>query len=199
MANLFEPNIFPQILGHLPIGDILHTCSGGLSRQYQSLCKDQPLWRRLLYRDYGTFSPLLRELERESYMSYLDLYREFYTNPFFNSPDFRSIYRLLLDYVPLPLFQDENGNDSPIPQAVTRPLITATGTQPLSGLQIKVPQGYAMDIADKLYDIGYPLSLFQPIGASQYIKLQLRFSNNRPAIEFPKKNMPQNINFITVV
>ena len=108
-------NLLSDILKHLPIADILNTCSSLPSQSYQTVCKNQPLWKYLLYRDYGVFSPVIHSIERESYMSYFDLYQEFYHSPLFNSADFRRLYKFLLEYIPIPIFLDSEGNETPIP------------------------------------------------------------------------------------
>lgn len=112
---MFEWKLIPDVLSHLPIGKIARVCSAPHSRQWQQLCRDNNLWRHLLYRDYATFAPIIRELERESYMSYFDLYQEFYRNPFFNSSDFRTVYGVLSQHVQPLKFLDANQNVSIIP------------------------------------------------------------------------------------
>lgn len=74
--------------------------------------------RYMLYRDYETFLPIVHERERESYISYFDLYKEFYRSPFFNSVDFRNLYQTLLKYVPIVEFLDDEGNITNFPVLV---------------------------------------------------------------------------------
>lgn len=116
-TNTFERKLVPDILQHISVNDISQFCTS--SSEYQQLCQNQELWRYLLYRDYSTFSPIITSLERESYMSYLDLYKEFRSNLFFNSPDFKEFYSIMLNYVPIVIFIDEELNQSPIPRLIS--------------------------------------------------------------------------------
>lgn len=118
MSQLSEKRLLIDIIKHLPIEYILKTCASLTPNEYQTVCKNNDLWRYLLYRDYKVFTPIINKLERESYMSYFDLYREFYESEFFNSPDFTNLYTLLLEYVPLVEFLDPDGNITYIPTLV---------------------------------------------------------------------------------
>lgn len=89
---MFEQKLIPDILSYLPVREIGRICSSAPSRAWRRLCRDENLWRHLLYRDYGTFAPIIRELGP---ISYLDLYRQFYRDRFLNSRDIRELYAIL--------------------------------------------------------------------------------------------------------
>lgn len=114
--NSFEPKLLANILIHLDIQDILRTCSALTPTKYQSVCKNSDLWKSLLYRDYEIFSSLIKTLERESDMSYRNLYQEFYFNPFFNSDDFRQIYQFFQKYGLIVEFYNSDNNITIIPE-----------------------------------------------------------------------------------
>ena len=109
MAHLFDIQLLQEVLKHLPLPDILKTCSS-LPAQ-QTICRNSQLWKYLLYRDYRTFAPIIEK----SQVPYFDLYRQFYSSKFYNSPDFTKLYSILLKYTPLPLFFDYDGNSTIIP------------------------------------------------------------------------------------
>ncbi len=74
MSN-FDLNLMPTILSDLSIKEIMRICSVLTTSQYQNICKNQKLWRDLIYRDYGTFTPIISTLEKEKVLSYFNLYR----------------------------------------------------------------------------------------------------------------------------
>ena len=115
MSTQITTDLLPNILSNLPIADIIKTCSSLTPNRYQRVCKNNQLWRFLLYRDYDLFSPIIVELETESYF---DLYKEFYHNIFFNSDDFRKLYRILLKSSHSITFINQNGEESIIPTLV---------------------------------------------------------------------------------
>ncbi len=64
MSTSFEIKLLLDILKYLPIADIIKTCSSLQPTEYQTICKSNNLWKYLLYRDYGIFIPIIREIER---------------------------------------------------------------------------------------------------------------------------------------
>ena len=150
----FDPKLFHEIVQNLPISEILNICAKLPTQTYQKICKNESFWRKLLYRDYTTFSPLLKELERESFMSYLDLYREFYESPFFNSSDFQELYANIAKYTPIVYFADDDRNLTIIP-TLTR-VRYSYELSPFLSLIVTLPEDYPMKF---LYEYTYsPIS-----------------------------------------
>lgn len=114
----FEPRILQNISEHLTGPELVSICRKLPVETYQKICRDEQFWRKILYRDYSVFLPIIKQLERESYMSYLDLYKEFYADPFFNSPDFIELYQVLSRYLPVVNFVNEDGNLTILPSLV---------------------------------------------------------------------------------
>ncbi len=140
----FETKLIHDILCYLPITEIGKICSSLMSFPYQQLCKDDILWKRLLvrdygvqegedsisylylyqrfhqlYRDYGIFSPILDELKTN--LSSSKLYQEFYSNPLYNSVEFRDIYFIMSKYLEKIEFYDEHRNITLIPTILRKP------------------------------------------------------------------------------
>ena len=154
----FDPKLFSEIVYNLPTSEIMKICSKLPSRIYQKICQDETFWRRLLYRDYATFSPLLKELERESFMSYRELYKEFYASPFFNSPDFQEVYADLTKYTPIVYFADDDRNLTIIP-TLTR-IRYSYELSPFFSLIVTLPEDYPMKF---LYEYSYSPVSSNPI------------------------------------
>lgn len=105
-----DPNQLYQIILESPITEINRICSSLTQSRFQRICRDENLWKQLLYRDYGSlYGNIISSVVRENAMSYYDLYKEFYTSPFFNSPDFQIIYSIFSKYLPIVYFKTEEG------------------------------------------------------------------------------------------
>lgn len=111
---MFETKLIPSLLIHLPIEDILRTCSSLTQSEYRNICRNQEMWRTLLLRDYGMFEPIIQRAGRDSY---INLYRQFYRNPLFNLPEFRRAYEIVRRHVTVPVFINEEGYAAIIPRA----------------------------------------------------------------------------------
>ena len=111
--NQFEPKLLSYILYNMSIRDILNTCSSLTPTVYQNICKDENLWKELLYRDYEIFNPIINELTQS--LRYSEIYKNFYSNIIYNSPDFQEFYNILKSHFDTPKFIAMNSEITTIP------------------------------------------------------------------------------------